>query len=490
MGLGALLIGGVGIVNTMLVMVGRRTEEIAALKTFGLKGRQVGALFLAEAFLLGVLGSVVGCVLGVILSIGVDQYGAAFLQQQLPWRIYPEALLYGVGLGIVVTLVFGILPILTAIRIRPAIILRPNETHIPGVGVLHSLFALLLVVLVIGVIAGRILGNITFGGQRMISGMVVGIIGVALTLIILGILVGILWLLVVLVSHLPSFGSVDLRLALRNLTARRIRTAATLLALSAGMFALSSITFVGEGTREILQFQLAQNLGGNVLVFPVVGLVSQPLAQSMLTTQLGGMPGIENNTRLSLYSSRLLEVNGATPLLGEDLPLPNATVRRAMFDVSLVTRDSTTFQPNSTGILRGRDLSPDDNGKAVMVVADDWAQGENVDVGSTLTVQMLGTSEMFTVIGIAASTGRVSFGKLFVPPGSMGGSPEIQFNVLQVDPAHLNEVLLKLSESPLLFALDISFIDGLVKRLIDEFVAIPTVVGLLSLLAAAVAMAN
>ena len=99
MGLGALLIGGVGIINTMLVMVGRRTEEIAALKTFGLKGRQVGALFLAEAFLLGVLGSIVGCVLGVILSIGVNQYGAAFLQQQLPWRIYPEALLYGVGLG-------------------------------------------------------------------------------------------------------------------------------------------------------------------------------------------------------------------------------------------------------------------------------------------------------------------------------------------------------------------------------------------------------
>ena len=90
----------------------------------------------------------------------------------------------------------------------------------------------------------------------MISGILVGIIGVALTLLILGILVGLLWVVVWLVSHLPSFGSVDLRLALRNLTARRIRTATTLLALSAGMFALSSITFVGVGTREILQFQL------------------------------------------------------------------------------------------------------------------------------------------------------------------------------------------------------------------------------------------
>ena len=62
--------------------------------------------------------------------------------------------------------------------------------------------------------------------------------------------------------------------------------------------------------------------------------------------------------------------------------------------------------------------------------------------------------------------------------------------MLQVAPEHLNAVLLKLSENPLVFALDITFIDNLLKRLIDQFSAIPTVVGLLSLLAAAVAMAN
>ncbi len=155
MGLGALLIGGVGIINTMLAMVGRRTNEIAALKTFGLKGRQVAAMFLAEAFLLGVLGSVTGTIMGILLSGVVNQYGEAFLQQRLTWRVYPDAIWYGLSLGMVVTLVFGILPILTANRVRPAIILRPNETHIPGTSVLHSLIALLVVVVVIGLMAGR-----------------------------------------------------------------------------------------------------------------------------------------------------------------------------------------------------------------------------------------------------------------------------------------------------------------------------------------------
>lgn len=487
MGLGALLIGGVGIINTMLVMVGRRAEEIAALKTFGLKGRQVAALFLSEAFLLGVLGSLVGCVLGVILSLGVNQYGAAFLQQKLPWRIYPEALVYGVGLGIVVTLVFGILPILTANRIRPAIILRPNETHLPGVGVFHSLIALLMVVVVIGGIAGRIIGDMQFGSFAL-SGTAFGIIGVAVTLLILGILVCILWVIVWLVSHLPSFGSVDLRLALRNLTARRIRTATTLLALSAGMFALSSITFVGVGTREILQFQLTENLGGNVLVFPALGVLSQPLGQGLLTAQLRNIEGVVNNTRISVQSTRLVAVNGEAPVLDEEIPAPSG-VRRAMFDVSLLTRDSTNPASLPSGILRGRDLTADDRGRSVIVVSESWAQSQGADVGSTLTLALPDGQRTFEIVGITRSSGQVSFGSLFVAPGIMT-DPDVQFNVLLVDPAHLNEVLLKLSESPLVFALDITFIDGLLKRLIDQFSAIPTVVGLLSLLAAAVAMAN
>ena len=463
----------------MLVMVGRRTEEIAALKTFGLKGRQVGALFFAEAFLLGILGSAVGCILGIILSLGVNQYGEAFIQQHLVWRIYPEALLFGASLGIVVTLVFGILPVLTANRIRPAIILRPNEPHIAGVGVLQALIALIAVVLVIGVIAGEILGSVIFG-----------IIGVAVTLLVLGILVCLLWVVVWLVSHLPSFGSVDLRLALRNLTSRRIRTATTLLALSAGMFALSSITFVGVGTREILQFQLTENFGGNVLVFPALGLISPTIGQGLLNTQLQGVAGVENNTRLSLYNARLVAVNGETPSI-TTYTGPVDRNRQPGFSASLLERNSTNPTAMAARVVKGRDLTPDDNGKLVMAVADDFAQTQGIDVGSTVTLQTDFGRQTFTVVGILQSTGQVSFGKMFIPPGAIGSNrPDIQFNVLQVDSAHLNEVLLKLSENPLVFAFDISFIDGMLKRLIDQFSALPTVVGLLSLFAAAVAMAN
>ncbi|HVU13524.1 MAG TPA: ABC transporter permease, partial [Phototrophicaceae bacterium] len=230
---------------------------------------------------------------------------------------------------------------------------------------------------------------------------------------------------------------------------------------------------------------------------PALGLVSQPLAQGMLTAQLAGVPGIQNNTRIALYNTTLLTVDGQAP--PEDVSglaaLPNRnrggnnSNQRRPFNVSVQVRQSTQPSAPQT-MIAGRDLTADDQGKDVLVVTQDWAQSVGANLGSTLELYSGGVQKRFQIVGISAAQGRVAFGKVFAPPGTLSGNTDIQFNILQVDPADLNAVLLKLSENPLVFALDISFIDSLLSRIIGEFSAIPTVVGLLSLLAAAVAMAN
>ncbi len=499
MGLGALLIGGVGIINTMLALVARRTSEIAALKTFGLTGRQIFTLFMTEAALLGIAGSVVGIAAGIALSGFVNQYGAQFLQQQLVWNIYPEALALGLMLGMVVTLVFGILPVLTANRIRPAIILRPDETHIPVVGVFHSVIALLLIVLVIGTAAGQIIGV-----------WWVGIIGVAVTLILLGVLTLLLWLLVWLISRLPSFGIVDVQLALRNMRARRVRTATTLLALSAGMFALSSITFVGIGTRDILNFTVSQSLGGNVLVFPALSILSPTIAEGLLNTRLSTLEGVLHRTRLTTQTASIELVNGQEQSVEvpffSDLPEDSRSGRgaqRAFSSLSLQARDSTNPNLSSGRLIAGRDLTPEDRGQRVMVIAQGGALGlgaaETIPLGAEVTMRFFspgrrgsssdGELVTFTVVGLVEAS-SFGFGQAFVPPDVLPGSGIPDFLVLDVVPERLNEVLLGLSELPFLFTLDLNFIDGVLTRFIAQFSAIPTVVGVLSLLAAGVAMAN
>ncbi|MDX1992507.1 MAG: FtsX-like permease family protein [bacterium] len=528
MGLGAMLIGGVGIINTMLVMVRRRTEEIAALKTFGLKGRQVAMLFMAEALLLGFVGSLLGGVLGTLMSALTNAYGETFIQQPLTWRLYPEALLFGLVLGLVVTGVFGVLPVLTAVRIRPAIILRPNEPHIPAVGVLQGLGAIIFVVVSLGIIAGQILGPFPdrVPGPRRFSDLLtttfasptlVGIIGVAATLAILGLLVGLLWLIVWLVGKLPSFGWVDLRLALRNLSTRRTRTATTLLALSAGMFALSSITFVGAGIREILQITISSTFGGNILIFP---LLPPQIAQPLIEGRLESLEGVEYRTLFTIYDGRVAEIDGRTTaeiaqaaaaaaasattqpqdtgrgLSSGQPPPPTGRLPRQNVYVNLSMR--YTDNPNYVGgeVVAGRALTLEDTGQPVALVQlTEELQPLGIQVGSTLMLEVDRQVYTFTVVGLLSEdsplSSNIAFGDIIVPDATLPGANfDTQLNVVQASDEALNDVLVGIASLPLVFPLDITFVDGILSRFIEQFSALPILVGILSLGAAAVIMAN
>jgi putative ABC transport system permease protein len=501
MGLGAMLIGGVGIVNTMLVMVRRRTEEIAALKTFGLKGRQIAALFMSEAVLLGLAGSLIGALIGLVLSRLANAYGETLIQQPLVWRLQPEALLFGVVIGVLVSGVFGVIPVLTAVGIRPNIILRPNESYIPRAGVLQSLLGLLFVVVALGLIAGQIVGS-----------TLAGLIGTAVTLAFLGILVGLLWIVVWLIGRLPTFGSVDLRLALRNLRARRLRTATTLLALSAGMFALSSIAFFGQGARQIMQMTLTETLGGNVMIFTVIPPV---IANPLIDARLNQMEGVISRTRFLNYEGRVTAVNGE-PVDSEDAAARSTELRRQLreasqqgdfmragelaqqlatipdYQIDISVRDTTGVNiGGGSTVSAGRALTTDDVGKPVLVMRGEDFYELGVPLGAVVTVEINGRSYDFEIVGVLPET-SMEFGEAAAPPGVIAGSGRSDFplTLVEIAPEHLDNALLELSSIPLVFSIDISFIDGLIARFINQFSALPILVGLLSLGAAAVIMAN
>ncbi|GAB4513152.1 MAG: hypothetical protein OHK0046_13650 [Anaerolineae bacterium] len=523
MGLGAMLIGGVGIINTMLVMVRRRTEEIAALKTFGLKGRQVALLFMVEALMLGFLGSVVGAVVGALLSRITNAYGETFVQQPLTWRIYPESLVFGIVLGVVVTGVFGVMPVLTAVRVRPGIILRPNEPYLPALGVLQSIGVTLFVVLALGLIAGQIIGPFpTPFDWPVPPNMVVGVVGVAVTMLLLALLAGLFWVLVWFVGKFPHFGWVDLRLALTNLRAKRLRTATTLLAISVGMFALSSITFYGAAVREILQFNLIESFGGNLVVISpaTFGGVERLVegAQRNLDAALDELEGVVYRTRIMTYDGTVMQVNDRS-FRSEDIGLTREQVEREIeralrqgdlervnelnaeinpfLDrwVNLSVR--STDNPNITAgsLEAGRHLTLLDSGTRVAVVENtESMRNLGITLGSTVTFDVRGRELAFEVVGIRAeATGADgTFGEVEVPTGTLDAlfTPNFQLNTILVEEDQMTEVQLALSAMPGFFPVNVSLLDGIVSRFIEQFSALPLLVGLLSLAAAAVIMAN
>ena len=517
MGLGALLIGGVGIMNTMLVLVRRRTNEIAAVKTFGLQGRQVAALFLTEGLLLGFFGSVLGMIVGIALSVIVNEYGSVALRQSLVWKVYPEALVFGFGLGMIVTAIFGVAPILTAVKVRPSIILRPNESHLVALGIIQSLLLLIFVTVSLGLVVGhivrpsfeltesRVADIAARDAERLTdeerealderpgfaparpgeqidapSPYMVGVIGVTVVFIVFAIMIAILWFIIWLIGKVPSLGMVTVRLAQRNLSTNRVRTAITLLALSAGMFALSSIAFVGEGTRELLNLQLSRTFGGNVLVFPFPGL-PPALIKSAIDDALADI-AIEYRTTIDNYALDISSLNGA--------PLAEATE----LDFTVWQSDKPDIYSGQPALESGMMLTLADAGLPKLVLPQATADALQAGLGDRIELEAA-PGLVLEVVGILADAdGGATFGEAsgLIPPGVLPATADSDFTLyaFQVPNEQLNRALAELSSVTFALAIDVQFIDGLIGRLIDQFAAIPTIVGILSLFAAAVIMAN
>jgi putative ABC transport system permease protein len=114
----SLLVGGVGIMNTMYTSVMERTREIGIMKAIGARRRYILALFLIESGLMGAVGGVIGVIFGLMIAFTVEfiakTSGFVYLNVQIsPWLV-----LFGVGFAYIVGSVAGILPAIKAIKMQ------------------------------------------------------------------------------------------------------------------------------------------------------------------------------------------------------------------------------------------------------------------------------------------------------------------------------------------------------------------------------------
>jgi len=114
----SLLVGGIGIMNIMLVAVTERTREIGIRKAVGAKKRHILNQFLTESIGICLFGGLIGVILGVV--IGVLIAAALKLPPTIPlWSVF-----LGVGFSLMIGLIFGVYPAMKAARLNPIEALR------------------------------------------------------------------------------------------------------------------------------------------------------------------------------------------------------------------------------------------------------------------------------------------------------------------------------------------------------------------------------
>jgi putative ABC transport system permease protein len=114
----SLLVGGIGIMNIMLVSVSERTSEIGLRKAIGARSNDVLSQFLVEALVLSSLGGVIGS------ALGLSAVAAVAALTPLPAAIGGGSVLITVGLSGSIGLIFGVLPARRAARLDPITALR------------------------------------------------------------------------------------------------------------------------------------------------------------------------------------------------------------------------------------------------------------------------------------------------------------------------------------------------------------------------------
>ncbi|MFJ9664592.1 ABC transporter permease [Streptomyces sp. NPDC101219] len=386
----AFLVGIFLIINTFSMLVAQRTREIGLMRAIGSSRKQVNRSVLAEALLLGLVGSLLGVGAGIGLAVGLmklmGSMGMELSTKDLTVAWTTPAI--GLFLGIVVTVLAAYLPARRAGRISPMAALRdagaPADARAGWVrGITGTVLtgggALFLY------LAGSA-DKATEGSLWLGLGVVLSLVGfIAVGPLLAGGVVRVLGAVL-----LRVFGPVG-RMAERNALRNPRRTGATGAALMIGLALVACLSVVGSSMVASATEELDKTVGTDF----IIGNDNGALLTPQVVEAVKGTPGLDHVTEYRWT--------------GADFTTPDGKTTK---DSSITGADPTYASDLRVETVAGR-LS-DAYLPGAMSVHEDFAKDHGITIGSKVKVAFEdGTAGDLTVRAITSSEGVVDAGAMY-----------------------------------------------------------------------------
>jgi putative ABC transport system permease protein len=450
----ALLLGCIGVASAIHIYVREKISSVAILRCLGARGSQAFQIYLIQIVVIGFIGSVIGAVLGTIiqqvLPIALKDFLPVKITTELSWKAIGQGLL----LGIVISFLFALLPLISIRNVSPLNTLRLSFQSL-------RLFKDPLKWLVYLLIAAFIFGFSYFqlGQVKQALYFTIGVLIAFLILVAIAALL--MW---VVRRFFPNAWSYLWRQGLANLYRPNNQTTILIVAIGLGtafictMFSVQSILL----NRVMLS---AKGNQSNTILFDI-----QP-AQKDSVIALAKQQGLPIDGSVPIVNMRLEQVNDIrVEALEKDSTIK---IHKWAFDreYRVTFRDSIT---NSEKITKGKWTGAVDKASGTVIVSleERFARNNGIEIGDTLQFNVQG-SLIPTIVGSYRQVdwNRIQTNFLVVfPTGVLEEAP--QFHVLltripdKETSAKFQQQMVK--QFPNVSIIDLGLVLSIVNNLLDK----------------------
>jgi putative ABC transport system permease protein len=253
----ALLLGCIGVASSVHIYMKEKVQAVAVLRCIGASGKQAMGIYMVQIILMGLVGSAIGAVLG----LGIQYYLPTLFQDFLPFEVELQfawaSLVQGIVLGVVVSFLFALFPLLRVRRISPLKAIRASfETNEPDS---KPYLVYVLIFLFIVLFAYMQLQNL------LRASVFTGGILVAFALLS-AMAKGIMWFVR---KYIPKRGSFVLRQSLANLYRPNNQTLILIVTIGLGTALITTLLLSQELLVDKVKFASAPESRPNMVLFDI-----------------------------------------------------------------------------------------------------------------------------------------------------------------------------------------------------------------------------